>query len=109
PPGAVDSLLRRHIAAGQIVRDRAARVALEHELYAIAGHVVATLESAPGRLSPRSRDEVGAAGELWSSRLLAAVLADRGVPSAWIDARHVMRTNSHHGTAVPDLARTRDE
>ena len=109
PPRALDTLLRRHIAMAQMLRDRADRVALEHELYAIAGHVAATLESAPGRLSPRSRDEVAAAGELWSSRLLAAVLADRGVPSAWIDARQVLRTNSHHGSAVPDLARTRDE
>jgi len=108
PPRALDTLLRRHTAAVQLVRERAARVALEHELYAIAGHVAATLESAPGRLSPRSRDEVAAAGELWSSRLLAAVLADSGIPAAWIDARHVMRTNSHHGSAVPDLARTRD-
>ena len=40
--------------------------------------------------------------------MLAAVLADSGVPAAWIDARHVMRTNSRHGSAVPDLARTRD-
>jgi aspartate kinase len=108
PPRALDTLLRRHTAAVQLVRERAARVALEHELYAIAGHVAATLESAPGRLSPRSRDEVAAAGELWSSRLLAAVLADSGVPAAWIDARQVMRTNSRHGSAVPDLARTRD-
>lgn len=108
PPRALDTLLRRHIAVAQMVRDRASRVALEHELYAIAGHVAAMLEAAPGRLSPRSRDEVAAAGELWSSRLLATVLADRGVPSAWIDARQVMRTNSHHGSAAPDLARTRD-
>ena len=106
PPRALDTFLRRHIAAAQMVRDRAARVALEHELYAIAAHVAAMLEAAPGRLSPRSRDEVAAAGELWSSRLLAAVLAGSRVPSAWIDARHVMRTNSHHGSAAPDLART---
>ena len=51
PPRALDTLLRRHTAAVQMVRDRGARVALEHELYAIAGHVAATLESAPGRLS----------------------------------------------------------
>lgn len=108
PPRALDTLLRRHTAAAQMVRNRPARAALEHECYAIAAHVAATLEAAPGRLSPRSRDEVAAAGELWSSRLLAAVLNDRGLASAWIDARHAMRTNSHHGSAAPDLDCTRD-
>lgn len=108
PPRALDTLLRRHTAAAQMVRDRRARAALEHECYAIAAHVAATLEAAPGRLSPRSRDEVAAAGELWSSRLLAAVLNDRGIVSAWMDARHAMRTNSHHGSAAPDLECTRD-
>lgn len=108
PPRALDGLLRRHIAAAEMIRNRPARTTLEHELYAIAGHVAATLESAPGRLSPRSRDEVAAAGELWSSRLLAAVLRDRGVPAVWIDARVVMRTNSHHGNATPDFSATRE-
>jgi aspartate kinase len=108
PPRALDMLLRRHTAAAQMIRDRAARASLEHELYAIAAHVAATLESAPGRLSPRSRDEVAAAGELWSSRLMAAVLKDHGMASAWVDARHVMRTNSHHGSATPDLDATKD-
>jgi aspartate kinase len=108
PPRALDTLLRRHTAAAQMIRDRAARASLEHELYAIAAHVAATLEAAPGRLSPRSRDEVAAAGELWSSRLMAAVLKDHGTLSAWIDARHVMRTNSHHGSATPDLDGTKD-
>jgi aspartate kinase len=107
PPHALDTLLRRHTAAAQMVRDRTARAALEHECYSIAAHVAATLEAAPGRLSPRSRDEVAAAGELWSSRLLAAVLNDRGLVSAWVDARHAMRTNSHHGSAAPDLNCTR--
>jgi len=108
PPRALDALLRRHIAAAAMIRDRAARASLEHELYAIAGHVAATLESAPGRLSPRSRDDIAAAGELWSSRLLATVLRDRGVPAVWLDARHVMHTNSHHGNAAPNLDATRD-
>ena len=90
PPRALDALLRRHIAAAGMIRDRAARATLEHEIYAIAGRVAATLESAPGRLSPRACDEVAAAGELWSSRLLAAVLRDRGVPVVWVDARQAM-------------------
>jgi aspartate kinase len=108
PPRALDLLLRRHLAAAGMVRDRALRIPLEHELYAIAGHAAATLESAPGRLSARAVDAVASAGELWSSRLLAAVLRDRGLPAVWVDARAVMRTDGHHGHAAPDLDATRE-
>lgn len=108
PPRALDALLRRHLAAAGMVRDRILRATLAHELYAIAGSVAATLEAAAGTLSPRSRDEVAAAGELWSSRLLAAVLRDRGVPAVWLDARAVMKTNSRYENAVPDLDATRE-
>jgi len=108
PPRNLDLLLRRHLAAAEMIRERAARAALQHELYAIGAQVAATLEAAPGRLSARSIDEVAAAGELWSSRLLAAVLHDSGLASTWIDARGVMRTNGHHGGAAPDLVATRE-
>lgn len=106
PPRGLDALLRRHIAAAGTIRDHAARATLDHELYAIAGRVAATLESARGPLSSRAVDEVAAAGELWSSRLLTAVLRDRGVRAAWVDARQVLRTNSRHGNAAPDLRAT---
>jgi aspartate kinase len=108
PPRALDVLLRRHIAAAAMVRGRALRIPLEHELYAIAGHVAATLESAPGRLSARAVDAVASAGELWSSRLLAAVLRDRGLPAVWVDARDVLRTDGHYGNAAPDLHATQE-
>jgi aspartate kinase len=106
PPRALDLLLRRHLAAAAMVRNRALRVPLEHELYAIAGHVAATLESAVGGLSPGAVDAVASAGELWSSRLLAAVLRDRGLRAVWVDAREVMHTDGHHGNAAPDLDAT---
>jgi aspartate kinase len=38
---------------------------------------------------------------------MAAVLNDRGVPAAWIDARRVLRTDSMHGAAAPDVEVTR--
>jgi aspartate kinase len=108
PPRALDALLRRHITTAAMIRDGSLRTALEHELYAIAGHVAATLEAAGGRLTARAVDEVASAGELWSSRLLAAVLRDRRLPAVWLDAREVMRTSGDHGKAAPDLRATRD-
>jgi aspartate kinase len=98
----------RHLEAAQMVRDAGARAALEHELDAIAHAVAATLESSSGPLTPRARDEVAAAGELWSSRLLAALLNDCGIPATWIDAREIVRTDSLHGGAAADLEATRE-
>ena len=69
--------------------------------------MAATLEAASGRLSPRDVDDVASAGELWSSRLLAAVLRDRELPAAWVDAREVMRTDARYGNAAPELEATR--
>ena len=107
PPRALDALLRRHLDVSATIRDRAIRVPLTHELYATAGFVAATLESGSGALPRRSRDEIAAAGELWSSRLIAAVLRDRGVPAVWVDARAVMKTDTADEDAIPDLAATR--
>lgn len=108
PPRALDALLRRHLEASAMIRDAAARTALTHDLYAIAGDVATTLEAGSGALRPRARDEVAAAGELWSSRLIAAVLRDRGVRAVWLDARAIMKTDSRHEQATPDLPATRE-
>jgi aspartate kinase len=69
----------------------------ERTIQAIAAH------SAPTALL---RDRLLATGELWSSRLVAAFLADAGVPSQWLDARNVVRTDGRHGRAAPDLTAT---
>jgi aspartate kinase len=64
--------------------------------------------SAAGTVSPRSLDAIGAAGELASSRLVAAAMAAAGLPSAWIDARRAIVTDEEHTRAVPDTAGTRE-
>jgi aspartate kinase len=105
---ALDALLDRHLAAARMVRDEPARTALERELRDIAARVAAVLETSDGRLEPAARDEVVSAGELWSSRVLAALLRGQGIPAEWVDARLVLKTDSHHGGAAPDLEATRD-
>lgn len=63
-------------------------------------------------LSPRSRDAIVAFGELLSSQIVAAFLHSRGVPTAWLDVRRIMRTDARFGGAEPQtgevatLART---
>ena len=51
--------------------------------------------------SPRSLDGLVAAGELMSSRIVAAALSEAGIASVWIDPRHVVITNASHTSATP--------
>jgi aspartate kinase len=52
-------------------------------------------------VSPRTLDVVAAMGELLSSRVCAAALADAGVPAEWVDARQAVVTNDDHTRAMP--------
>ncbi|HXW06244.1 MAG TPA: lysine-sensitive aspartokinase 3 [Vicinamibacterales bacterium] len=58
--------------------------------------------------SPRSRDGVAATGELLSSRLVAAALAESGLPAVWADARRVIVTDDRYTTAAPLADQTAD-
>jgi aspartate kinase len=66
-------------------------------------HALAVLRE----VSARSLDAVLAAGEIVSSRIVAAALADHGIPAAWVDARSVLVTDAEHTGAVPDMDATR--
>jgi aspartate kinase len=59
-------------------------------------------------LTPRGSDRVTAAGELMSSRIVAALLRAHGLPARWIDARRAIVTDSRFGSALPQLDATRD-
>ena len=52
-------------------------------------------------VSPRTLDVVAAAGELLSSRIVAAALTAAGVEAEWVDARQAIVTNADHMRAVP--------
>ena len=47
-------------------------------------------------VSPRLLDAMAATGELASSRIVAAALAEAGVPAAWVDARQVVVTDAEY-------------
>jgi aspartate kinase len=44
-----------------------------------------------------------------SSRIVAAALADQGVPSEWVDARTVLVTDAEYSAAAPDMDATRSK
>ena len=57
-------------------------------------------------VSPRWFDTIAAAGEIVSSRLVAAALASHGLDGAWIDARKAVVTDGEHQAAAPKFAET---
>src|SRR5437870_1098687 len=105
----LDELLERHVAVATAVTSgvrRANVVAAVVEEFASAIALVRAL-AVLREVSPRSLDAVVAAGELASSRMVAAALAERGVPAMWIDARNVIVTDGEHTAAAPDIQATR--
>ncbi|MCA1566326.1 MAG: lysine-sensitive aspartokinase 3 [Acidobacteria bacterium] len=50
---------------------------------------------------PPLRDEIVSYGECLSAKLLAAVLAERALPAAYVDARRCVITDDAHGSATP--------
>src|SRR5262245_54615728 len=77
---------------------------LGHEFDELTGlvHALAVLRD----VSSRSLDAVLAVGELASSRIVAAALADCGIPSRWVDARRALVTDAEHAGAAPDMIET---
>jgi homoserine O-acetyltransferase len=52
-----------------------------------------------GDYSPKIKDQVLALGELISVKLVSAVLVERGIPAQMVDARQLIKTDSHFGDA----------
>jgi aspartate kinase len=59
-----------------------------------------------GRMEPAQADIVAAAGELLSSRIVAAALAQR-LPAVWLDARDAVVTDETYPRAIPLPEETR--
>lgn len=104
--GLIEQLRDRHL------REAAALLVGSPEAHEIATEIGASFDELAhlaealrtlGYLTPRSLDTVAAVGELLSSQIVAAAFRHRGMPSEWVDARDVMRTNDLFTRAEPDL------
>ena len=105
---AVRALRLRHEQMTTLVRQPERRAELLAALDAVFAEVeaVATALAVVREVSPRSCDALVAAGELASSRIVAAALAEAGVPSRFVDARELLVTDAAHGAAAPDRTAT---
>jgi aspartate kinase len=104
---ALKALLERHLTVASAVTtasQASVLTAIRAEFDELMGlvHALSVLRE----ISPRSLDAVVAAGEVISSRLIAAAIADQGIESVWVDARRVLVTDAEHTSAAPDMAAT---
>jgi aspartate kinase len=103
----LQALLDRHIAVAAAITSESRNAVIadvKKEFDELIGlvHALSVLRE----VSPRSYDAVVAVGEVVSSRIVAAALADHRLASGWVDARKVLVTDAEHGTAAPDMIGT---
>ena len=98
----------RHAAMAGRIRADAGREALLRDLDDGWRDVEALLRAASlvNACTPAASDAIVSHGELASSRLAAAMLADAGIAARWIDARRVVVTDGRHQQAAPLQADT---
>jgi aspartate kinase len=95
----VEALLRRHERVAQTLPG--CSPALE-SIRADAEQLRLEVSGARDRrLSPAEVDSIAGRGEVWSSRLVAAAMAQAGIDSAWVDIRPIMVTDGRFGRATP--------
>lgn len=107
----LSALVDRHVRMAETVtgggpRGSVISADVEREFNEVGGliHALSVLRE----VSPRSLDAVLAAGELASSRMVAAALDNAGIGAEWVDARNVMVTDADHTAAAPDMIETAD-
>jgi aspartate kinase len=107
---AVDALTARHHEIARTVRHAERRRMLTAGIDGLArsarSAVAAIHSSGRTRPTPAAADRLVATGELWSSRIVAALLEDADIASRWVDAREVVRTDARYQAATPDPVAT---
>lgn len=104
----LSDLLTRHLGVAASLVEGDALKALQAQLTADFHALSAQVRqwALTGEVSPAATDTILAAGELASSRMVAAAFIQRGVRAAWVDARTVLVTDAEHAAAAPDTEAT---
>jgi aspartate kinase len=106
----VQQLRERHLSAartlvrGASAEPLAAAIDLQFDELAAVVKALAVLRE----VSPRTLDVIAAMGELLSSRIVTAAMADAGLPATWIDARRAIVTNDDYTRATPNMPATNE-
>ena len=104
----LEQLRERHLAAARALAPNEANGPLGGQITAQFDDLAALVRALGvlREVSARTLDVVAAAGELLSSRIVAAALNGAGIPSEWVDARRAIITSNDHTRAVPLAAET---
>ncbi len=104
----VDELRARHLSAASTLVQGEALEALGAQLTSDFNALAADVRrwADEGEVTPAAADRIQAAGELASSRIVAAAFRQQGVDAAWIDSRDVLVTDAEHSAAIPDMEAT---
>lgn len=104
----LEQLRERHLAAARALAPNEANGPLGGQITAQFDDLSALVRALGvlREVSARTLDVVAAAGELLSSRIVAAALNGAGIPSEWVDARRAIITSNDHTRAVPLAAET---
>src|SRR5262245_27100745 len=101
-------LRQRHITVSKVIADAVQREQVVafidrefDELERIAQALAVLRE-----VSPRWLDNIAAAGEILSSRIVATALTAHGLLSTWVDARRTVVTDAEFTAAAPLFAET---
>lgn len=66
--------------------------------------VASAADAASFQVSDKLTDHIVSCGELMSTHILAQLMRERGIDAVRFDIRDIMRTNSVHGQASPELS-----
>ncbi len=101
-------LRARHLDVAGIIGQAPERAAVDafinqefDELERVVGALAVLKE-----VTPRWLDVIAAAGEILSSRIVAAALTTHGLQATWVDARKVIVTGDEHTAAPPLMKET---
>lgn len=104
----IGTLRGRHREVASMIRDERRRTELLTEIDARFADLAALVKAFAvlHEVTPRSLDATVALGELVSSRIVAAALADAGLPAEWFDPRDLLVTDARHTAASPQFELT---
>ena len=105
--GIARTLRRRHLRVLEALvgRDAEATLAAVNSQFDSLEETLRAIQVL-GELTPRTADFVLGAGELLSSRIVAAVFEAQGIAAAWLDSRKCIVTDASHTNALPDCDAT---
>ena len=102
-------LRQRHVTVAEVVTDAGLRAQTRgrtRRASSTSSSASSTALSVLREVSPRWIDTIAAAGEILSSRIVAAALTAHALPAGWVDARRAVITDGEHQAAAPQIPET---